>query len=36
MDAYYTRYDSNFNASTLFNNYGNNYDESGLAAATNS
>ena len=27
MDAYYARYDSNFNASTLFNNYGNNYDE---------
>jgi hypothetical protein len=31
MDAYYTRYDSNFNATTLFNNYGNNYDESGLS-----
>lgn len=27
MDASYTRYDSNFNASTLFNNYGNDYDE---------
>ncbi|HWA07395.1 MAG TPA: hypothetical protein VG961_12660 [Ignavibacteria bacterium] len=27
MDAYYARYDSNFNASTLFNNYGNDYDE---------
>ena len=27
MDASYTRYDSNFTASTLFNNYGNNYDE---------
>lgn len=27
MDASYTRYDSNFNVSTLFNNYGNNYDE---------
>lgn len=27
MDAGYTRYDSNFSATTLFNNYGNNYDE---------
>ncbi len=27
MDASYTRYDSNFTVSTLFNNYGNNYDE---------
>lgn len=27
MDASYTRYDSNFSATTLFNNYGNNYDE---------
>lgn len=27
MDASYIRYDSNFNAVTLFNNYGNNYDE---------
>lgn len=27
MDVSYTRYDSNFNASTLFNDYGNNYDE---------
>jgi len=31
MDASYTRYDSNFNASTLFNNYGNNYDEISLS-----
>lgn len=31
MDAYYARYDSNFNASTLFNNYGNNYDEISLS-----
>jgi hypothetical protein len=27
MDASYTRYDSNFIVSTLFNNYGDNYDE---------
>ncbi|MBZ0203780.1 MAG: hypothetical protein IT281_06020 [Ignavibacteria bacterium] len=27
MDAYYARYDSNFQATTLFNNYGNDYDE---------
>lgn len=27
MDASYTRYDSNFVVTTLFNNYGNNYDE---------
>lgn len=31
MDAYYTRYDSNFNCVTLFNNYGNNYDETGFS-----
>lgn len=31
MDVYYTRYDSNFNAITLFNNYGNNYDETGFS-----
>jgi len=27
MDASYRRYDSNFTVATLFNNYGNNYDE---------
>lgn len=31
MDASYTRYDSNFVVTTLFNNYGNNYDEIGLS-----
>lgn len=31
MDAYYTRYDSAFNVTTLFNNYGNNYDETGFS-----
>jgi hypothetical protein len=31
MDASYTRYDSNFTVSTLFNNYGNNYDEINLS-----
>ena len=31
MDAGYTRYDSNFSATTLFNNYGNNYDEMNIS-----
>jgi len=31
MDASYTRYDSNFSAITLFNNYGNNYDDINLS-----
>jgi hypothetical protein len=31
MDASYTRYDSNFNVTTLFNNYGNNYDETNIS-----
>jgi len=30
-DLSYARYDSNFNATTLFNNYGNNYDEINLS-----
>lgn len=30
-DLSYTRYDSNFTATTLFNNYGNNYDETNLS-----
>lgn len=32
MDASYTRYDSNFTVSTLFNNYGNNYDDLNISA----
>lgn len=32
MDASYTRYDSNFSSMTLFNNYGNNYDEMNVSA----
>lgn len=31
MDAYYTRYDSNFQVRTLFNNYGDNYDDMGIS-----
>lgn len=31
MDASYTRYDSNFTVTTLFNNYGNNYDETNIS-----
>ncbi len=30
MDASYSRYDSTFRSTTLFNNYGNNYDEINL------
>lgn len=31
MDASYTRYDSNFTVRTLFNNYGDNYDDISLS-----